>query len=177
MTDIKNENGRVCFDAECSLCANLARRVGPFLRRHRFGLAPLQTEWVKDRLATVFRYRARNDGLTLGDCLRMCSSGRERLIGCRSVFHAGLVPSSFQRRGGHHRCSHRAGVADWSSDLQRTPARPPPVGSGQVIQRPRALSAQLASKPDLLGRNTALLNAVQQMVGQGRGWCHVSQGG
>jgi hypothetical protein len=51
MTDIKNENGCVCFDAECSLWANLARRVGPFLHRDRLGSERVQAEWVKDRLA------------------------------------------------------------------------------------------------------------------------------
>ena len=69
MTDMKNGNRWACFDAQCSLCANLARRVGPFLRRHRFGLAPLQTEWVKDRLATVFRYLRPERRVNLGRLL------------------------------------------------------------------------------------------------------------
>ena len=50
ITDIKNGNGWVCFDAECTLCTRLAYRFGPLLRRHRFALVPLQTTWVKERL-------------------------------------------------------------------------------------------------------------------------------
>jgi predicted DCC family thiol-disulfide oxidoreductase YuxK len=53
ITDIKNENGWVCFDAECGLCASLARRFGPLLHRHGFALLPLQTLCVKDRLANT----------------------------------------------------------------------------------------------------------------------------
>ena len=51
ITDIRNGNGWVCFDAECSLCVHFARRFGRLLERHRFALVPLQTPWVKDRLA------------------------------------------------------------------------------------------------------------------------------
>jgi predicted DCC family thiol-disulfide oxidoreductase YuxK len=51
ITDTKNENGCVCFDADCRLCVNLARRFGSLLQRHRFALVPLQTPWVKNRLA------------------------------------------------------------------------------------------------------------------------------
>ena len=51
ITDIKNQNGLVCFDAQCGFCVNLARRSGPLLQRHGFALVPLQAPWVKDRLA------------------------------------------------------------------------------------------------------------------------------
>lgn len=50
ITDIKNRNGWVCFDTECNLCVHLARRFGSVLHRYRFGLVPLQTSWVRDRL-------------------------------------------------------------------------------------------------------------------------------
>jgi predicted DCC family thiol-disulfide oxidoreductase YuxK len=53
ITDIKNGNGWICFDAECGLCVSLARRVRRLLNRHGFGLVPLQTPWVKDRLANT----------------------------------------------------------------------------------------------------------------------------
>jgi len=39
------------FYAQCLLCTRLARRCGPLLRRHRFALLPLQTPWVRERLA------------------------------------------------------------------------------------------------------------------------------
>ncbi len=50
ITDTRNENGWLCFDAQCGLCALLAHRFGPLLRRHRFALVPLQTPWVRDCL-------------------------------------------------------------------------------------------------------------------------------
>ncbi|HEV2210373.1 MAG TPA: DCC1-like thiol-disulfide oxidoreductase family protein [Verrucomicrobiae bacterium] len=53
MTDIKNANGWVCFDAQCGLCASLARCFEPLLHRHGFVLLPLQTPWVRDRLANT----------------------------------------------------------------------------------------------------------------------------
>jgi predicted DCC family thiol-disulfide oxidoreductase YuxK len=53
ITDIKNWNGCVCFDAECRLCVSLACRFRPLLNRHGFALLPLQTPWVRDRLANT----------------------------------------------------------------------------------------------------------------------------
>lgn len=50
ITDIRNANGWVCFDAQCNLCVNLARRFGALLRRYQFGLVPLQTPWVRERV-------------------------------------------------------------------------------------------------------------------------------
>src|SRR6185369_8744950 len=34
--------GWVLYDGECRMCTGSARRFGPLLRRHRFGVAPLQ---------------------------------------------------------------------------------------------------------------------------------------
>ncbi len=51
ITDIRNRLGWVCFDAECSLCVNLARRFGPLLRSYQFEVLPLQTPWLNKRLA------------------------------------------------------------------------------------------------------------------------------
>jgi predicted DCC family thiol-disulfide oxidoreductase YuxK len=42
--------GWVFYDGECSLCAGAAARFAPMLRRHHFGLTPLQTPWVQKRL-------------------------------------------------------------------------------------------------------------------------------
>jgi predicted DCC family thiol-disulfide oxidoreductase YuxK len=50
-SDINNINGWVCFDAECAGCVKLVRRFGPLLGRHRFVLVPLQTPWVRERVA------------------------------------------------------------------------------------------------------------------------------
>ena len=50
ITDVKNRNGWVCLDAEW-LCVSLAGRFRRLLNRHGFGLVPLQTPWVRDRLA------------------------------------------------------------------------------------------------------------------------------
>src|SRR5438309_352235 len=55
ITDAKNERGWVLFDAECLLCRRLVRRWRPMLRRHRFALVPLQTPWVRERLAKCDR--------------------------------------------------------------------------------------------------------------------------
>jgi predicted DCC family thiol-disulfide oxidoreductase YuxK len=43
--------GWILFDGECSMCRNAVRRFAPLLRRHHFGLAPLQTAWVRERLS------------------------------------------------------------------------------------------------------------------------------
>jgi len=51
ITDVTNLIGWILFDADCRLCVGLARRWGPFLHRHRFALVPLQTPWVRERLA------------------------------------------------------------------------------------------------------------------------------
>src|SRR5262249_12770661 len=50
ITDINNVNGCVFFDAHCRWCADLADRFGPLLRRHRFGLLPLQPPEVAQLL-------------------------------------------------------------------------------------------------------------------------------
>ena len=50
ITDVKNTNGWVCFYVECNLCVHLARHFASLLHRYRFGLVPLQTPWVRDRL-------------------------------------------------------------------------------------------------------------------------------
>jgi predicted DCC family thiol-disulfide oxidoreductase YuxK len=52
-TDELSVKGWVLFDGECPLCIHLAARFGPFLRRHRFELAPLQTNWVRERLTRI----------------------------------------------------------------------------------------------------------------------------
>ncbi len=51
ITEIENARGWILFDAQCFLCTRLARRCGPLLRRHGFALLPLQTPWVRERLA------------------------------------------------------------------------------------------------------------------------------
>jgi predicted DCC family thiol-disulfide oxidoreductase YuxK len=43
--------GWVLYDGDCPLCTGAAARFAPLLRRHRFRLAPLQTDWVRRRLA------------------------------------------------------------------------------------------------------------------------------
>jgi predicted DCC family thiol-disulfide oxidoreductase YuxK len=63
-----NSNGWVFFDAECSLCTNLAHRFGPFLHRHRFTLVPLQTPWVEERLA-------KTDGKLLSEMRLLTTQG------------------------------------------------------------------------------------------------------
>jgi predicted DCC family thiol-disulfide oxidoreductase YuxK len=50
-TDNENKNSWVCFDGDCTLCSNLARRFAPLLNRHGLTLVPLQMPWVKARLA------------------------------------------------------------------------------------------------------------------------------
>jgi predicted DCC family thiol-disulfide oxidoreductase YuxK len=40
----------VFYDGECQLCTEVAARVAPMLRRHRFELASLQMPWVQKRL-------------------------------------------------------------------------------------------------------------------------------
>lgn len=50
ITDNNNKNGWVCFDDQCTLCLHLAHRFAPLLQRHRFGLVPLQTPWVREHL-------------------------------------------------------------------------------------------------------------------------------
>jgi predicted DCC family thiol-disulfide oxidoreductase YuxK len=44
-------NGWVLYDAECGLCTRMARRFHDLLARQRLELLPLQTPWVKARLA------------------------------------------------------------------------------------------------------------------------------
>jgi predicted DCC family thiol-disulfide oxidoreductase YuxK len=51
ITDTEKIQGWVLFDGDCSFCTAFAQRFGPLLRRHHFELAPLQTPWVKRRLA------------------------------------------------------------------------------------------------------------------------------
>jgi predicted DCC family thiol-disulfide oxidoreductase YuxK len=51
ITEVKNARGWVLFDAQCLLCTRLARRFEPLLRKHGFALVPLQTPWVRERLA------------------------------------------------------------------------------------------------------------------------------
>jgi predicted DCC family thiol-disulfide oxidoreductase YuxK len=46
----KAARGWVFYDGKCSLCARAAARFAPMLRRHHFGLTPLQTPWVQKRL-------------------------------------------------------------------------------------------------------------------------------
>ncbi len=45
-----NPKGWVLFDGQCRFCTRWANRFGPWLHKNGFGLAPLQTDWVKDRL-------------------------------------------------------------------------------------------------------------------------------
>jgi alginate O-acetyltransferase complex protein AlgI len=40
----------IFYDGACRICVAWAERFGPVLRRHGFGLAPLQTAWVRHRL-------------------------------------------------------------------------------------------------------------------------------
>lgn len=42
--------GWICYDAECQLCRNAARRFERLLNRHQFQLVPLQTGWLQDQL-------------------------------------------------------------------------------------------------------------------------------
>ena len=42
--------GWVLYDGECPLCTGAATRFTPFLLRHHFHLATLQTPWVQQRL-------------------------------------------------------------------------------------------------------------------------------
>jgi predicted DCC family thiol-disulfide oxidoreductase YuxK len=51
ITEVKNGRGWVLFDAQCLLCTRLARRCEPLLRKHGFALVPLETPWVRERLA------------------------------------------------------------------------------------------------------------------------------
>ncbi|HEY4417383.1 MAG TPA: DUF393 domain-containing protein [Verrucomicrobiae bacterium] len=43
-------HGWVFYDGDCSLCLATVERFGPLLRRHHFQPAPLQTDWVQNRL-------------------------------------------------------------------------------------------------------------------------------
>ncbi|MEI9865559.1 MAG: DUF393 domain-containing protein [Limisphaerales bacterium] len=47
---IQASQGWVFYDGQCSLCTGAVLRFGPMLRRHHFELAPLQTNWVRQRI-------------------------------------------------------------------------------------------------------------------------------
>jgi predicted DCC family thiol-disulfide oxidoreductase YuxK len=51
ITDIEKFNGWVLYDGDCPLCTSMARRFRKLLAGRRFELLPLQTAWVKTRLA------------------------------------------------------------------------------------------------------------------------------
>jgi alginate O-acetyltransferase complex protein AlgI len=42
--------GWVFYDGECHLCIDLVERLRPLMHRQRFGIAPLQLPWVRERL-------------------------------------------------------------------------------------------------------------------------------
>jgi predicted DCC family thiol-disulfide oxidoreductase YuxK len=50
-----SEKGRIAawvlYDADCGLCTRMVRRFGGMLARRRLELLPLQTRWVRERLA------------------------------------------------------------------------------------------------------------------------------
>ena len=50
ITESKNGNPWVLYDGDCRLCIKTIDRLRPLLRRHNFGIAPLQTPWVCERL-------------------------------------------------------------------------------------------------------------------------------
>ena len=51
VTDAKEAKGWVVYDADCRFCTTLARRFRALLAAHRFELIPLQTPWVRQKLA------------------------------------------------------------------------------------------------------------------------------
>lgn len=51
ITDTKESNGWVLYDAECGFCTAWAARARRLLATRRLGLLPLQTPWVRERLA------------------------------------------------------------------------------------------------------------------------------
>ena len=51
ITDIKEFEGWVLYDGECRICTGMARRMQPLLAARHFELLPLQTPWVRERLA------------------------------------------------------------------------------------------------------------------------------
>jgi len=50
ITESKNGIPWVLYDGNCRLCIEAIDRLRPLLRRHNFGIAPLQTPWVCQRL-------------------------------------------------------------------------------------------------------------------------------
>lgn len=55
IADRNGDRGWVFYDGQCSLCIDLADRFGRSLARRGFGLAPLQTPWVRNRLGLTPR--------------------------------------------------------------------------------------------------------------------------
>jgi predicted DCC family thiol-disulfide oxidoreductase YuxK len=53
LTEASGVKGWVLFDGQCAFCTNLVRRFTPLLHRYHFELAPLQTPWVRERLAVT----------------------------------------------------------------------------------------------------------------------------
>jgi predicted DCC family thiol-disulfide oxidoreductase YuxK len=51
ITDIKEFEGWVLYDADCRFCVRLAKRFQNLLAARRFELLPLQTPWVREHLA------------------------------------------------------------------------------------------------------------------------------
>lgn len=51
--DCRNRDGWVLYDGDCPMCVRLAGRFAAILRRHGFGLAPLQSPWVRSRLGSL----------------------------------------------------------------------------------------------------------------------------
>jgi predicted DCC family thiol-disulfide oxidoreductase YuxK len=51
ITDIKEFKGWVLYDAECRICTGLAGRVRGLLAAQHLKVLPLQTPWVRERLA------------------------------------------------------------------------------------------------------------------------------
>jgi predicted DCC family thiol-disulfide oxidoreductase YuxK len=49
--DVPKTAGWVLYDADCPFCVRLARRFEPLLASRRFELLPLQTPWVRSKLA------------------------------------------------------------------------------------------------------------------------------
>src|SRR4051794_16522003 len=47
---VSTSNGWVLFDSSCSFCTAFVRLFCGTLKRHGFGLAPLQTPWVREQL-------------------------------------------------------------------------------------------------------------------------------
>ena len=49
--DAPKTGGWVLYDADCPFCVRMIRRFGPLLASRRFSLLPLQTPWVRSKLA------------------------------------------------------------------------------------------------------------------------------